>query len=247
MPENIESDKRRADLTNPDKNVRMAAVITIGEMADPAMLPTLLGRLGTEPDFFVRDNLIWAVVRMGDAAVEPAIALLGDVNAHVRFHAAHALSKLADARAVDALLVALGDSDPTVVQKATYALGSIGDVRALPALVARLGATDGESRNTLHDALAAFGERAIAAVAPRLGDEAMRVRVAAVEVLGAIGGSAASDALAAALRDTEWEVRFAAVNSLGGIADATAKAAIATAVDDVHPHVRYLASRLKKG
>ena len=248
MPENINSANPLGDLTNPDKNVRMAAVIAIGESADVALLPALLARLGAEPDFFVRDNVIWAIVRMGDAAVEPTIALLGDANAQVRFHAAHALSKLGDARAVDALLAALSDVDASVAQKATYALGSIGDVRAIPALVSRVGTLRDEARNTLHDALATLGEPAVRALIPLLGDTSMEIRVAAVEVLGAIGGrGAASEALASAMNDTEWEVRFAAVNALGHIDDDVARAAIADAASDAHPHVRYLAGRMNKG
>lgn len=246
MPEDTESEKLLADLTSLDKNVRMAAVMAIGESADATMLPALLDRLGAEPDFFVRDNVIWAIVRMGDAAVEPTIALLDDANAQVRFHAAHALSKLGDERAVDALLRALADTDASVVQKATYALGSIGDVRALPALVERVGTLRDEARNTLHDALTALGEPAVEALLPVFSDGTTGVRVAVVEVLGAIGGGAATRALASAMRDREWEVRFAALNALGAIHDAGAKRIIAVALEDPHPHVRYLASRLHK-
>ena len=241
-----QSGKLVEDLASLDKNVRMAAVIAIGESADVAMLPALLTRLGGEPDFFVRDNVIWAIVRMGDAAVEPAIALLDDANVQVRFHAAHALSKLADARAVGALLRALEDTDVSVVQKATYALGRIGDAQALPPLVARVGTLGDEARNTLHDALAAFGEQAVGALVPLLSDASMDRRVAAMEILGAVGGGAAATAIASSMRDPAWEVRFAALNAFGGIDDAAAKASIAHAVDDAHPHVRYLAGRLSK-
>ena len=129
--------KLLTDLLHPDKNVRIEAALEIGKRADPIALPVLLDRLGAEPDFFVRENVTWAVVRMGDAAVLPVIALLANGDAAARFNAAHALSKLADSRAVPALLSTLDDPDPALVQKAAYALGRIRDARALPALVSQ--------------------------------------------------------------------------------------------------------------
>jgi HEAT repeat protein len=231
-------------LQDPDKNVRLKAVLALGESADTSTLDALLARLGTEPDFFVGDNLIWAIVRMGDAAVLPVIALLGDPSAEVRFRAAHTLSKLADARAVDGLLTALDDADVSVGQKAIYALGRIADPSALPGLVAKLGGGSRENRATLQDALAAFGDAAVQPLTAMLKSADANVRVDVTEILGSIGGSAVSDGLATALSDVDWQVRFAAVNALRGVVDPAVRPALVGASRDEHPHVRVLAMRL---
>jgi HEAT repeat protein/GNAT superfamily N-acetyltransferase len=233
-----------ADLQHPDKNVRIEAALEIGKVADLSALPVLLTRLGAEPDFFVRENVTWAIVRMGDAAVLPLIALLGGDDESARFNAAHTLSKLADDRAVPALLALLDDVSPALVQKAVYALGRIGDVRALPPLVARVGVGTRELRSTVNEALEAFGERAVAALVGRLDDGDGAVRVELTEILGVIGGAEAARALAIALQDAAWEVRFAAVNALRHVHDAAATDALTVANSDAHPHVRMLAARI---
>jgi HEAT repeat protein len=234
-----------ADLLHPDKNVRIEAALEIGKLADAAAVPVLVERLGAEPDFFVRENVTWALVRMGDASVLPVIAALQGDDTGARYHAAHTLSKLADARAVPALLEALASPDVMLVQKAMYALGSIGDVRALPALIGRVGADNGELRSTLHDAVAAFGDAAIPALEARLAahETPVAVSVEAAEILGSIGGSAVIDPLGEALRSEHWEVRFAAVNALFRQADPRTGPVLSLAIADAHPHVRMLATR----
>ena len=71
------------ELHNLDKNVRLRAVMALGQAADVATLPALLDHLRVEPDFFVRDNLSWAIARCGDGAVIPLIAMLTDADAGV--------------------------------------------------------------------------------------------------------------------------------------------------------------------
>lgn len=128
-----------AELTHLDKNARLRAVMALGQAAESESLPALLQQLRVEPDFFVRDNLCWAIARCGEGAAVPLIALLADGAADVRYHAAHALSKLGDVRAVDALITLLDDVDADVVQKAVFALGRLRDTRALPALASQIG------------------------------------------------------------------------------------------------------------
>jgi HEAT repeat protein len=225
--------------------VRLEAALELGKLADVHALPALLDRVGTEPDFFVRENVTWALVRMGDAAVLPLIAILERGDTTSRFHAAHTLSKLADVRAVPALLVALDASDSELVQKSVYALGALRDERALPALLARIGETSGAFRSTLHDAVSAFGVHVVPALLAVLADRAsaLATKVEVVEILGSIGGSEVIAPLAQALQDDAWEVRFAAVNALRRQSDAATVGTLAPATQDPHPHVRMLATR----
>ena len=168
------------DLLHPDKNVRIDAALEIGKLADSLALPVLLDRLGREPDFFVRENVTWAVVRIGDAAVLPLIALLQQGDASSQFNAAHALSKLADARAVPALLLALDDASPALVQKAVYALGRIGD--------ARVGSGAREIGSSVNEALEKFGDIAVPGLLTALQQGTVNVRIEVADVLGTIGG-----------------------------------------------------------
>ncbi len=232
------------DLQDLDKNKRLHAVMALGQTANVAALPALLARLGAEPDFFVRDNVSWALLRMGDAAVLPLIAMLDDTDHVVRYHAAHSLSKLADARAVEALIATLDDTDVHVVQKAIYALGSIRDARALSALTSRIGIGSRELQNALHDALVTFGATAVPHLLVMSEHADVAVRVAVTEILGAIGGSAVSSAFVAAMTDDAWEVRFAAVNAMRGMHDPIVAHALGIAAQDEHLHVRLLAKRV---
>jgi HEAT repeat protein len=233
-----------ADLVHPDKNVRIEAALELGKLADPAAIPALLARLGDEPDFFVRENVTWALVRMSSEAVLPLIDVLVHGDAAARFNAAHTLSKLADARAVPALLAACDAPDQSLAQKAVFALGRIGDLHAVPALVARLGAGSQEMRGAAATALESFGDAAVPALleAFRAGDVAVRVDL--TEILGAIGGEASSSALAGAMDDEAWEVRFAAVNAMRQSSSAQAVAALERAAADAHPTVRLVAARV---
>ena len=235
-----------ADLQHLDKNVRIEAALELGKLADVQALRALLDRVGIEPDFFVRENVTWALVRIGDAAVLPLIAILERGDTASRFHAAHTLSKLADVRAVPALLAALDASDGELVQKAVYALGALRDDRALPELVARIGETSGAYRSTLHDAVTAFGAHAVTTLLAVLADanSALARKVEVVEILGSIGGNEVMEPLAHALQDQAWEVRFAAVNALRRQSDAATVGILAPAIHDAHPHVRMLATRV---
>ena len=64
------------ELHHPDKNVRGKAALSLGKLGDIALLDTLLHALGTEPDLYVREDITWALVRIGGEALEPLIDLL---------------------------------------------------------------------------------------------------------------------------------------------------------------------------
>lgn len=233
-----------AELTHLDKNARLRAVMALGQAAESESLPALLQQLRVEPDFFVRDNLSWAIARCGEGAVVPLIALLADGAADVRYHAAHALSKLGDVRAVDALITLLDDVDADVVQKAVFALGRLRDTRALPALASQIGGGTRELVIARKEAFEAFGELAVPQLAASLSHAESAVRVEVTELLGCIGGHAVTLSLATAASDTDWQVRFAAINALRGVTHPAAHAVLTMAATDVHAHVRLLATRL---
>lgn len=232
------------DLLHPDKNVRIRAALDLGATQHRAALPELIERLGHEPDFFVRENLTWAVVRMGPDAVPPLLELLENPDTATRLQAVHTLSKIADPASAAALNVAVNDPDDEVARKAIFALGQMGHPDALNTLIAGVGHPDPERRNTLSTALVAFGHTALP---PLLGvlrhPEAPR-RAHAADVLGLLADPVAAPALTEALLDDTWEVQFAALSALGHLPGEDAELGIAQATRLADPRLRAVAQRL---
>lgn len=152
------------DLLHPDKNVRIQAALNLGAAQHRAALPDLIGRLGHAPDFFVRENLTWAIVRMGPSAVPPLLALLETPDAATRLQVVHTLSKIADPASAAALNGAVNDPDSEVARKVIFALGQMGHADALSILSAGIGHPDAERRHTLSTALVEFGHAALSPV-----------------------------------------------------------------------------------
>jgi HEAT repeat protein len=119
---------------------------------------------------------------------------LTDPSHDVRAEAARALGEIGDPRTVRALMSALEDPAPEVTEEAIRALARIGDREANAPLIALLCDT--------------------ARAVPR------RIRIAAADALGSLGGSDAADALMDLLRriDDE-ETGEVVVRALGGIGD----------------------------
>jgi HEAT repeat protein len=231
-------------LHHPDKNVRSSAVFALEKLDDVGVADALIQALSTEPDFYVREDLTWALVRIGEPAFQKLVAVLGDPQAAGRPYIAHTLSKMRDARTVDALLAVLHDSDIAVVRKAVFALGQIGEARAISAIVMLLGCEDEELQTVLTQALEKFGASAVPALLSALKDENPTVREQAAHILGQLGGEEAGTALIDALNDPEWQVRFAVVTALGYAGGEQARAALQTALDDPHPQVSGLAPKV---
>src|SRR5690606_36373047 len=156
-------------------NVRSSAALQLGELQARRALDALIELLQRETDLAVREDVTWALARLGDDALEPLIGLLRHDDRPVRHHAAHALGKLGHRRAVDGLLDALADEDPAVVAKAALALGQIGDEQAIPALVSLLAHEHDGVRETAMSVLERFDRAALPALIGALSDERAQV------------------------------------------------------------------------
>jgi HEAT repeat protein len=233
-------------LQHPDHNVRNRAALALRTLGDAGAVDALIRALCTEPDPFVRETITSALVGVGDAALAPLIHLLGDASPAVRHHAAHTLSKIGDARAVDALVGTLQDHDVTVVSKAAFALGQIGDARAIPALVGLLGHESRELHSTLASVLERFGIPAVPQLLEALADGHWQAREQASYILGFIGSRDAVPALTKTLSDQHWQVRFASVHALGDLGGERSKQAVQSMHNDPDQRVRILASRMLK-
>lgn len=234
----------KTQLQHPDHMVRSRALLDLRD--SDASLDVLIQALCTESDLLVREDLTWAIVRVGEAAVQPLIQLLDDPSAAVRHSAAHVLGKIKDARAVDALIGALNDDDAAVVLKAAFSLGQIGDEKAVPALVELVGHEHREVQFTLMRVLEDYGTPAVPLLIRTLNHAEWQVREQAADILGAIGDRDAVPALIQTLQDVHWAVRFAAVTALKELGGADAKNAIYAMLDDPEERVRVLAQKALK-
>jgi len=232
------------NLVHPDKNVRIRAALDLGAAQHRAALPDLIERLGREPDFFVRENLTWAVVRMGADAIPPLLGLLAHSDAAVRLQAVHTLSKMADPAGAVALGQAVSDPEDEVARKAIFALGQMRDPAALSTLVAQVGHPEAERRNTLGTALIGFGQAALAPLQALLQHPEAQRRAHAADILGLLGDPAAAPALTEALLDGTWEVRFAALSALGHLPGEEARRGIEQAAQFADSRLRAVAQRL---
>ncbi len=230
------------ELYHPDAGIRSRAAINLGN--DVSAVDALIQALAAETDVAVREDITWALVRMGDVALLPLICLLIDGNSAGRHHAAHTLGKIGDARAVGSLIDALQDSEITVKLKVMLALGQIGDDRAVPALVGLLGSENPDIQSMVVNVLEGFGEAAVEPLIQTLGHEQWQVREQAAEILGIIGSRDSETALIGALEDAEWQVRFAAVNALASLGGKNVKAALQQMDNDADTRVRGLAVKV---
>jgi HEAT repeat protein len=241
---NANLDVLLSDLIHLDKNKRNQAALSIGASGNTLGLPGLLEQLALESDFFVRETLIWAVVRYGVTAIAPLTTMLADARVLARLLAAQTLGKIGDARAVPALISVLHDADLEVARRAIYALGQIADAGALTALLGLLNDPRQELRSTITKSLEQVGKANLAALAQALKHEHWQVREQVAEVLGLIGDKNAIPDLERAFNDSDARVRFALVTALGHMRDSSVKPTLLTASHDTDVRVRTLALRL---
>jgi HEAT repeat protein len=194
-------------LYSQDPVERIKAVIRLGEMGSEAIpaIPFLIGLLGdtntvllsstdTTKDFTSSDReAAKALLRIGDASVEPLINALKDTNSNARENAAEALGEMDDPRAVEPLITALKDKNSDVRKIAAKSLGQ------------------------LHD------ERAVKPLINALKDHEVDVRKNAAESLGCIGDKQAIEPLVSALRDKKSKVQESANEALKKIIDVLKK------------------------
>jgi HEAT repeat protein len=127
-----------AELRNPEASVRLSAALELGRNKATEAVPQLVSTLGDE-DFDVGDAAERALIAIGTPAVEPLISVLTTGGRDAKIHAASALGKLRDPRAVEPLIAVLRDPEDTEHwDNAALALGEIGDPRAVEPLVKML-------------------------------------------------------------------------------------------------------------
>ncbi len=180
---------RALGAANP--STRLQAALAVGTRADPGLAGALVARCATEPDFFVRDMLTWALTRLpADVTVPRLVAELASGSAQARSQALHTLSKIGDRTAWPSIARALlHDPDDEVARsawRAAVVLAPAGEHGGLAAdLAGQLGRGDRTVQLSLSRALVALGDVAGPALQPGLvsPDPAVRAHARATQRL----------------------------------------------------------------
>ncbi|MFD8685837.1 HEAT repeat domain-containing protein [Streptomyces sp. NPDC059651] len=170
-------------------SVRLRAALELGTTPDPRSVDTLIERCATEPEFFVRDMLTWALTRHPVSLTLPRLVQeVGSERAQARSQALHTLSKVGDRRGWPAITRSLlSDADPEVARsawRAAVVLVPEGEESALAAALAtQLGRGGRETRLSLSRALVALGDAADPALrtATEVADAHVRVHALATQ------------------------------------------------------------------
>jgi HEAT repeat protein len=114
-----------ATLADPDEDVRVCAVLALGERCDDLAVAPLLSLMPNGSDY-LRRHIGDALSKIGEPAVPGLIELLQAPSPGVRANAARALVRIESNDAIPALIQALDDPEPTVEHYAWEALQRMG-------------------------------------------------------------------------------------------------------------------------
>jgi HEAT repeat protein len=207
-------------LDDPLIEVRQSAARALGETEHPAALPFLMEALRDSSWWFEREqaasDLLTAIEKMGQAAVEPLIEALGDKEGTVRKYAAIMLGDLGDIRAIEELGMALYDLHHEVGEVAADALVKFGE-NAVEILIESLSHPEAAIRE---HAVIALGKIQDARVVPvlieALQDPDRTVQIQAILTLGNLKNAQARPALQDIARSrTDRELALLAKKALG--------------------------------
>jgi HEAT repeat protein len=238
-------------LKNKDPNVRMNAILALGEIRNVQAVEPLISAL-KDKDPGVRTRAAEALMKIPDnRAVEPLIIALKDEYPGVRMNAALAMGGINDKRLVEPLISVLNDNVMLVRRYAAMSLINIGDSRAVEPLIKLLNDEDSNTRVCAASALGKIKDkRAVEPLIALLNNKEGRLttkggqedmgsvqrieagwhtpsgsdsnaRGSAALALGEIGGAEAINALVKALRDSDFVVSANAVLALEKITKQT--------------------------
>lgn len=202
--------------------VRIAAIQALGKVGGAAAVPVLLAA-AIDADQQVADKAIDALTdAKGDGISEALAQQLASAEGKLR----NVLIQLAGARYITAakplLLKAADDANPDTRSAAVIALGATIDQAELPWLIARVTTPPRPedvpaAQTALRMAAVRMPDREACAqlIRPAAQSGSVDQRIAALEVLAAVGGQTALEVVAAAAKDSQPEIQDAGSRLLG--------------------------------
>ncbi|MFJ4526677.1 HEAT repeat domain-containing protein [Streptomyces sp. NPDC088810] len=173
-------------LEDNSSSVRLQAALALGTAPDPEFIGKLIERCASEPEFYVREMLTWALTRHAASMTVPLLLdEVGSGCAQARSQALHTLSKIGDRKAWPAITPALlSDPDDEVARSAWRAAVVLVPEGQKPelavALATQLGRGERETQLSLSRALIALGEVTLPALGAATTALDPRVRAHAV-------------------------------------------------------------------
>ena len=180
---------------------------------------------------------------IGEASLDPVLQAVGQDNAAVRRHAAHALGFIRNERSLTALVALTKDSDALVRAEGAAGLGRHGESRGFDSLVALTRDSAADVRQQATRALGQLRQSdAVKILIDKAGDTDERVRWEAVTALGHGRHQGANadvvTTLIGALKDQSPWVRERAAQVLGRFRDERAVHPLVTLLKDSDPEIR---------
>jgi HEAT repeat protein len=191
-PHTNSPDTRLLDALDAESSsTRLQAVLAVGTRSDPGLVDALVARCAVEPDFFVRDMLTWALIRLPAEITVPRLrAELRSESAQARSQALHTLSKIGEVSvwpAITRSLLHAADDDVARTAWRTAVILVPDDEREALAveLATQLGRGDRNVQLSLSRALVELGDVIVPALQPGLAsdDPAVRAHARATELL----------------------------------------------------------------
>jgi HEAT repeat protein len=187
----------------------LAAAQPIGAEA----VEEVIGLLRASDNAGLRNSAVESLERMGESAVEPLCAHLGDPDQDLRKFVIDILGTMGCISCVPLLVRALGDVDANVRVAAAENLGKIGDAGALPQLLTVLEGGDVWLKFAVLDAMALIGAPvSLNCLAPLVRENLLRRAV--YDCLGAIGEADCLPILLQGVQDRAKKAREAAAVAL---------------------------------
>ena len=153
----------RSLLDSPDQSVRLKAALAAGTYPEPDFIDVLVSQCATEPDFFVRDTLSWALMRNDIPQVVKRLEIeLQSANTQAKTQAIHTLSKIGDKNnyrlITDEMLFDADDFVASTAWRAASVLVPEDEKASLVAkLITQLGRGDSDTQFGLTRFLCAIG------------------------------------------------------------------------------------------
>ena len=258
----------RLAVADPDREVRLTAIQTIGWIKSARAVDTLLG-LPESPDAWVREAVAEALGRVQDPRAIPRLAALAaDKNPLVREKAVSALGGFRSTEMIAILLAAIDDDDPLVRVSAARGLGNVRDARAIAPLKGALGDIDkgvrvesvvslrlfylGKARMPGHperrlpanEAVPLYARVVQEGLLRALEDSTVMVRLQALEALTERGAPEVVGAVFRLVRDPDPTIQSRALDHLSRVKELPSLEPIREAARDGHYHTRERAVRL---
>ena len=203
-----------------EPNEKAALFRIVGEAADEAALPELLGRLqGKDP--IARLHIINILARFNKPEVQRAMQTqIGDGNKMIRTAALGALSKMDGPIDVARICALLRDPEIEVQNRAVELLQRARDPETIRHLVPVLKDESEQARRCAVEVLNEVGDaRSVKYLLQALKDDDWWVRSRAGDALGKIGGPKVIDAVLELVRDRDEDIRRSAVEILNQTKD----------------------------